>query len=142
MLMSNFLLEKSSKNSKFKDHQLALERRLELWHKGKFEELYFGGETIQVSLKTIQNTSSIAEILKKFKKYMMKGNINSALNLLTNNMENGVSNKQGYTFCAVCAGQETSIKAAIHSMNMMYEDDNTVVFLLVDASNTFNWLNI
>ena len=29
-------------------------------------------------------------MLKKFKQYMMKGNINLALNLLPNNMENGV----------------------------------------------------
>ena len=46
MLMPNFLLQKASKNSKSKDHQLALERRLELCHKGTFEKLYFGDETI------------------------------------------------------------------------------------------------
>ena len=62
MLMPNLLLQKPSKNSKLKDHQLALERRLELWHKGEFEELYFEGETIQASLKTIQKPSSIANI--------------------------------------------------------------------------------
>ena len=39
MLMSNLLLQKPSKNCKSKDHQLALERCLELWHKGEFEEL-------------------------------------------------------------------------------------------------------
>ena len=39
MLMSNLLLQKPSKNCKSKDHQLALERYLELWHKGEFEEL-------------------------------------------------------------------------------------------------------
>ena len=48
------------------------------------------GETIQASLKTIQKPSSIAEISKKFKQYMAKGDINSALNLLTNNMKSGV----------------------------------------------------
>ena len=35
----------------------------------------------------------------------------------------------------VCAGQEAGIKAAIHSMNMMYEAENTDDILLVDASN-------
>ena len=90
MLMPNLLLQKPSKNSKSKDHELALERRLELWHKGEFEELYFEGETVQVSLKTIRKPSSNEEISKKFKQYMAKGNTNSALNLLTNNMENGV----------------------------------------------------
>ena len=81
------LLQKPSKNYKSKDHQLVLERRLKLWHKGEFEELYFEDETIKASLKTIQKPSSIAEISKRFKQYMAKGNINSALNLLTNNME-------------------------------------------------------
>ena len=45
--------------------------------KGEFEELYF--KTIQVSLQNIQKPSSIAEILKKFKQCIAKGNINSAL---------------------------------------------------------------
>ena len=78
MLIPNLFLQKPSKNSRSKDHQLALERRIELWHKGEFEELYFEGNTIQASLK------------RKFKQYMAKGDINSALNLLTNNIENGL----------------------------------------------------
>ena len=41
----------------------------------------------------------------------------------------------------VCAGQKASLKAAIHSMSMMYEDENTDAILLVDASNVFNSLN-
>ena len=41
----------------------------------------------------------------------------------------------------VCCGQEADIEAAVHSMNMMYEDENTDAILLVDASNTFNSLN-
>ena len=40
----------------------------------------------------------------------------------------------------VCAGQEAGIRAAIHSMNMMYEDENTDAILLVDASNAFSSL--
>ena len=32
-------------------------------------------------------------------------------------------------------------KAAIYSMNMMYEDENADAILLVDASNAFNLLN-
>ena len=97
--MSNLLLQKPSKNPKSKDYQLVLERRLELWRKGELEELYFEGETIQASLKTLQKPSLIAEILKKFKQYMTKGNINSALNLLTNNDgKRSITSKQGCTF--------------------------------------------
>ena len=35
----------------------------------------------------------------------------------------------------VCAGQEAAIEAAIHLMNMMYEDENTDAILLVNASS-------
>ena len=90
MLMPNLLLQKPSKYCKSKFRQLALEQRLELWHKGESEELYFEGKTIQVSLKTMQKPSSIAEISKNFKQYMAKDNVNSALNLLTKNIENKV----------------------------------------------------
>ena len=286
MLMPNLLLQKPSRNSKSKDHLLALERRLELWKRGELHELFFEGETIQASLKSIKKISSISEISKKFKEQMSKGNINAALNLLTNNMENGVlplnaqtlqqlaqkhpeskaapsdillqgpvpkvhpikfqpideemirkaaiktkggsgpsgmdaegwrrilaSNQFGTTNCdlrktfaevikklcteidenntieaflanrlipldknpglrpigvgevlrriagkvivsvlkedvmkttgslQVCAGQEAGIEAAIHTMNKMYDDENTEAVLLVDAKNAFNSLN-
>ena len=98
MLKPNLLLQKPSKNSKLKDHQPALERCLEPWHKGEFEELCFECKTIQTSLKTTQKPSSVAEILEKFKQYMAKGNINSALNLLTNNMENEMLSLDKDTF--------------------------------------------
>ena len=84
MLMSNLLLQKPSKISKSKDHQLALEHRLERCRKGEFEELHFEGGTIQASLRIIQKSSSVAEISRKFKQHMAKGNIN------TNNKENEV----------------------------------------------------
>ena len=41
----------------------------------------------------------------------------------------------------VCIGQDTRIDAAIHSMNMMYEDENIDAILLVDVRNAFNSLN-
>ena len=64
---------------------------LELTRKAEFEELYFKGKYIQSSLKIIQKSPSIEEISKKVKEYMTaKGNINSALNVLISDMENGV----------------------------------------------------
>ena len=92
LLMANLLLWKLSKNSKLKDNQLSLERRLELGHKGEFQELYLEklGKTIQTSLKTIQKSWSVTKTSKKFTQHMAKCNINSVLNLLTNNMENRV----------------------------------------------------
>ena len=41
----------------------------------------------------------------------------------------------------VCAGEEAGIKAAIHSMSMMYEDENTDAIFLVGASNGFMSFN-
>ena len=41
----------------------------------------------------------------------------------------------------VYAGNEARKEASIYSMNMMYEDKNTDVVLLVDASNAFSSLN-
>lgn len=41
----------------------------------------------------------------------------------------------------VCAGQETGIEAAAHSLNSLYNNKNTDAVLLVDASNAFNLLN-
>ena len=37
--------------------------------------------------------------------------------------------------------QEAGIEAAIHSMNMLYEDEYTDAVLLVDACNAFSSLN-
>ena len=41
----------------------------------------------------------------------------------------------------ICAAQEAGTEAAIRSMNMMYEAENTNGILLVDAGNAFNSLN-
>ena len=90
MIMPNLLLQKPSKASKSKEHQLSLERRLDLWQNGEFEELPFEGETIQKLLTSVQRPSAIAEISRKFKRLMQKGNISAVLNLLTNNMGHGI----------------------------------------------------
>ena len=48
------------------------------------------GETIQKSLGDSKSIKTIAELPKKFKNYMKKGNINAAVKLLTNNMHDGI----------------------------------------------------
>ena len=52
----------------------------------EFEELLFEGETIQKLLTSVKKPKTIAEISRKSKQLMQKGNINAALNLLKNNM--------------------------------------------------------
>ena len=89
VIMPNVLLQKPSKTSKSKKQQLPLERRLDLWKNGEFEELLFEGETIQRLLKSVQKLSTIPEILRKFKMLMQEGKINAVLSILTNTMGHG-----------------------------------------------------
>ena len=90
MIMPSILLQKPSKNSKAKDHSIALHRRMELWNSGNMIELLHEAETIQNYLPSTVKKHSIAEISKRFLKEMQKGNVNGALKILTNNMKNGV----------------------------------------------------
>ena len=90
MIMPCLLLQKPSKYSKAKDHIKALERRLKLWTDGHLAELLKGGETIQSSLKHVDGPKTIAQLSKKFVEQMQKGNVDSAIKLITNNMQTGI----------------------------------------------------
>ena len=91
MVMPQLLLQKPSKSSKMKDHIAALNRRMELWVQGDFQELFEEGKAIQESFKTSSSKQDdITQISKRFLTEMQKGNINGAIKLLTNNMENGI----------------------------------------------------
>ena len=41
----------------------------------------------------------------------------------------------------LCAGQKSGTEAAVHAMNVAFQDENCEAVLLVDASNAFNSLN-
>ena len=90
MIMPSLLLQKPSKTSKSKDHLKALERRMESWQAGDLLDLLQEIITIQRSLKSSTNNKNISKISEKFAIEMQKGNINGALKLLTNNMQNGI----------------------------------------------------
>ena len=76
---------------KAREHYLtALERRVDLWKRGKLMELLKEGETIKNDLKSINTKISIAEISKRFAEHIQKGNVNSAIKLLTSKMQNGI----------------------------------------------------
>ena len=61
-----------------------------LWRSGDLLQLFKEAETIQKGLKDSTTPKSIAQLSKKFVEHMNKGNINSAIKLLSNNMENGI----------------------------------------------------
>ena len=86
MVVPNLLLPKPARNSKSKDHLEASNRRLNIWKEGELIELLIEGENIQKSLSDSKSIKTIAELSKKFKNYMKKGNINAAVKLLTSNM--------------------------------------------------------
>ena len=90
MVMPTLLLQKPSRTSKSKDHTAALLICLDLWERGHLLELLHEGETIQAQLKSVNSKRSIAEISKQFVERMSKGNINGAIKLLSNNMQEGI----------------------------------------------------
>ena len=87
---AELLLQKPARNSKFKHHLEALNRRLNLWKEGELTELLIEGENIQKSLSDSKSIKTIAELSKKFKNCMRKGNVSAAVKLLTSNMHSGI----------------------------------------------------
>ena len=71
-------------------HLTALERRMQDWLKGDLIELLHEGETIQKNLMQQLTKGDIGKISKKFAALMRKGNVNAAINLLTENMRNEI----------------------------------------------------
>ena len=90
MIMPSLLLQKPSKTSKSKDNLIALERRMEDWFNGDLQKLLHEGDTKQKGLQSSTGERNLNKISKQFADQMHKGNVNSAINLLTNNMESGI----------------------------------------------------
>ena len=90
MVMPSLILQKPSRNSKAKDHSEALRRTMILWQYDDLLQMFKEAETIQKELKDSTKPKSIAQLSKKFVEHMNKGDINSAIKLLSNSMENGI----------------------------------------------------
>ena len=90
MVMSSLILQKPSRNSKAKDQSEAQRRIMILWQSSDLLQLFKETETIQKGLKDSTKSKSIAQLSKKFAEHMNKGNINSAIQLLSNIIENGI----------------------------------------------------
>ena len=54
------------------------------------KKIFHEGETIQKNLTEQLTKRDIGKILKKFAALMRKGNVNAAINLLTESMRNGI----------------------------------------------------
>ena len=90
IVISNLLLQEPSRNSNSKDQLETLKRRLDLCKEGELTEFLIEVETTQKSLSDSKSIKAIAELCKKFKKYMEKHNFNAVLKLLTNSMKDGI----------------------------------------------------
>ena len=95
-VMPALLLQKPSRSLKSKDHVDALKRRLKKWINGEFLQLLREATAPQSRLPKIGTMKNINMVSRTFREYMSKGNVNSAIKPLSNNMEGGVlpSNKQ------------------------------------------------
>ena len=89
-VMPALLLQKPAKNSKSKHHVEALNRRLKLWQNGEFDRLLREADALQKKLPKVERKKNINVISRKFREHVSKGNLNSAIKLLSNNMEGGI----------------------------------------------------
>ena len=90
MIMPCLLLQKPSKDSKSKDHSVALKRRLLIWQNGNLFELLKECDTIQNRIKSSNPRNTSEAISKKFASLMKQGKVSAAVKLLTNSMEGGI----------------------------------------------------
>ena len=86
MLIPGLLSQKPLGKSKSKENLKSLENRMKLWHPGEIMELLKEAETTQKDLRVSNTPSTIQEISNKFTGEMRKGNINSVMKLLADNM--------------------------------------------------------
>ena len=84
MVMPHLLLQKPHSRSKVKDHVKCLERRLSLWQRGDISALLLEGRTIQQKLtNTFSGDDHTEKLAKSFSKHIRKGNVKSALRMLS-----------------------------------------------------------
>ena len=84
MVMHHLLLQKPHSRSKVKDHVKFLERWLSLWQQGDIPALLLEGRTIQQKLtNTFSGDDHTKKLAKSFAKHIRKGNVKSALWMLS-----------------------------------------------------------
>ena len=82
MILPVLLLQKPSKTSKSKEHNIKLEYRLRLWKAGNIDDLIREGRAIQQKLQ-ISKRNNKRDEAKIFSNLMMQGKINAALKMLS-----------------------------------------------------------
>ena len=88
MILPNIFLQKSSKNSKTKNHIELIENRMKEWEAGNISTVFRECRTIQNRL--LKTKRDNVDFEKLFVRFMLFGKINSAVRLLEKNSCNGV----------------------------------------------------
>ena len=92
MCMPKILLQKPFKKSKSKLHSVYLNKRLDLWKNGKFDELMKENRSIQEKLRQgASNFETPEHIARVFARLISQNKIHAALRLLDKNQELGVA---------------------------------------------------
>ena len=90
-VMQPLLLQKPSQRSRTRDHSRHLNRRIDLWKKGSFDELMNECRCIQNHLKsTHPGSDQSRDIARLFDHLLSEGKVGAALRLLTATREGGV----------------------------------------------------
>ena len=89
MLLPGLLMQKPSKQSKAKEHNIKLNERLQLWTEGNIEALLKEGRIIQKRLISSKKRSHEATS-RIFAKLMLQGNVSAAIKLLSEDSESGI----------------------------------------------------
>ena len=92
MTMPSLLLQSTSRKAKGSENKATLSRRMALWKDGKMLELLKEGETLQKRMETSlkQNKNAEDEIAKKFRNFIITGNVKSAMRLLEKEAASGI----------------------------------------------------
>ena len=98
MAMPQLLLQKPSRESKAKDHVVALKRRLASWSRGNIMELYNEGKTIQSRMTQSRRTTSSEALSRKFSALMKAGKVSAAVKLITSKMSGSILQLNGEGF--------------------------------------------
>ena len=89
MVLPNLLLQRVNSKSSASDNRKVLERRLQLWQERKITELVGECLVIQSRLTETRKKDN-RQIGETFQKLMIKGKVNSALRLLSDEQCNGI----------------------------------------------------
>ena len=90
MILPNLLLQKPSKQSKAKEHNVKLGERLQLWKDGDIKSLVNEGRTIQKRIINTNKKRSEPDVTRIFSKLMMEGKVSAAIKFLSENNDHGV----------------------------------------------------